>query len=90
MLRSTEAKAFEIEAIINYAFTEKRLAAEATQMAAPQIAAVHNNTVSGLDNNKRLSILGEAVLTREICSAWFQKRGPRGKQASAAPARMHH
>jgi ribonuclease-3 len=84
MLPSIEAKAFEVETIISYTFTEKHLAAEATQMAAPEIAAISNNAFNRLNNNKRLSILGEAVLARELCSAWFKQRTSRDGVLSPA------
>lgn len=82
MLPCVEAKAAQVERLLDYTFSNKRLAAEALQMAAPQIASLHNNHFASLDNNKRLFVLGEMVLGSQLCSAWFKYRGPHGKEAS--------
>jgi hypothetical protein len=87
MLDFLEPKASEIENIIDYVFSKKRLAAEAAQMAAPQIACIEDNTFRCLHNNKRLFILGESVLAKELCSTWFKKRGPQGRAPSPCSSR---
>lgn len=79
MSLSFTSRVLEIEAIIDHVFSKKRLAAEAAQMAAPLITFVEDNAFKPLYNNKRLAILGEAVLARELCSAWFRMRGSYGK-----------
>jgi hypothetical protein len=76
----TETKAREVEESIGYIFSDRRIAVEAVQMAAPQIALIHNGAFLGLNNNKRLSVLGDAVLAKVLCSAWFDARNPRGKK----------
>lgn len=77
-----ETKALEVEELINYNFSDKRIAVEGVQMAAPKIAAIQNNTFvfTGLDNNKRLSVLGDAVLAKVLCGAWFEARDPSGEE----------
>ena len=52
MLCYAEAKASEVEALIGYTFADRRLAAEATQMEAPQIAVILDNNFLDLNNNK--------------------------------------
>ncbi|EUC42798.1 hypothetical protein COCMIDRAFT_28652 [Bipolaris oryzae ATCC 44560] len=84
MSLSFTSQVLEIEAIVDYVFSKKRLAAEAAQMAAPQIAFVEDNAFKVLYNNKRLAILGEAVLARELCSAWFRMRGSHDDALSPA------
>ncbi|KAF2822694.1 hypothetical protein CC86DRAFT_330464, partial [Ophiobolus disseminans] len=59
------------------------LAIEAVQMAAPRTAVFYNGC-AGVDNNKRLSILGNAILSKVLCAAWFQARDPTGHTHSAA------
>jgi len=75
-----ETKAREVEESIGYTFSDRRIAVEAVQMAAPQIALIHNGAFLGLNNNKRLSVLGDAVLAKVLCGAWFDARNPNGKK----------
>ncbi|EMD69446.1 hypothetical protein GGP41_004565 [Bipolaris sorokiniana] len=84
MSLSFTSRVLEIEAIIDHVFSKKRLAAEAAQMAAPLITFVEDNAFKPLYNNKRLAILGEAVLARELCSAWFRMRGSYDEALSPA------
>lgn len=79
MALSFTSRVLEIEAIIDYVFSKKRLAAETAQMAAPEVAFIEDDVFTTLHNNKRLAILGEAALARELCSAWFRMRGSYGK-----------
>jgi dsRNA-specific ribonuclease len=80
MLFSIEAKASQIEDPVGYTFTNKCLAAEAVQMAAPEIAVIHNDAFTFLNNNKRLAVLGDAILAKILCAAWFKARDPQGKE----------
>jgi len=75
-----EMKAREVEESIGYIFSDRRIAVEAVQMAAPQVALIHNGAFLGLNNNKRLSVLGDAVLAKVLCGAWFDARNPSGKK----------
>ncbi|KAI4713529.1 hypothetical protein J4E89_000975 [Alternaria sp. Ai002NY15] len=79
-----ETKAREVEESIGYTFSDRRIAVEAVQMAAPQIALIHNGAFLGLNNNKRLSVLGDAVLAKVLCGAWFDARNPNGQVLSQA------
>ncbi|EUC30790.1 hypothetical protein COCCADRAFT_39015 [Bipolaris zeicola 26-R-13] len=84
MTLSFTSRVLEIEAMIDYVFSKKRLAAEAAQMAAPEVAFIEDDVFTALHNNKRLAILGEAVLVRELCSAWFRMRGSYDEALSPA------
>jgi len=79
MLVNIEEKAARIEAPFGYVFTNKRLCAEAVQMAAPQITTTYGGTRIFLDNNKRLAVLGDAVLIQALCTAWYAARDQRGE-----------
>jgi hypothetical protein len=76
-MQDVEATAEQIEAITAYTFTKKWLCAEATQMASPRIVACFNEGITfdkkfiTVDNNRRLSILGDAVLAKALCARWF-------------------
>jgi ribonuclease-3 len=74
-----ETHALKVEGLLDYTFSEKRIAVEAVQMAAPQIACIYNGAFDALNNNKRLSVLGDAVLAKVLCGAWFEARNPRGQ-----------
>lgn len=76
------AKATQLERLTGYSFTNKLLAAEAVQMAAPRIDVIHGS-LRGLPNNKRLSILGDAVLTKVLCGLWFRAFDNRGEHRPA-------
>lgn len=78
-------KAAQIERLTDYTFADKLLAAEAAQMAAPQVAVIYGS-FRGLPNNKRLSVLGDAVLTKALCGLWFNVRGRRGKFVQTIPS----
>jgi dsRNA-specific ribonuclease len=78
MLPEIETKAGEIESMLNYEFTDKRIAVEAVQRAAPKIAVIQENTFCGIDNNPRLAVLGDAVLPKALCGAWFEARDSSG------------
>lgn len=67
----------QVELLTNYTFTDKLLAAEAVQMAAPKVALIFQS-FQGLSNNKRLSVLGDAVLTKVPCGLWFNARDRHG------------
>ncbi|KAJ4357102.1 hypothetical protein N0V95_002758 [Ascochyta clinopodiicola] len=78
-LEAVNAKALEVQQLTDYTFTNELLAAEAVQMAAPQIAVVYGS-FRGLPNNKRLSVLGNAVLTKVLCGLWFNARDSSGNE----------
>jgi ribonuclease-3 len=73
-MHNAEATAERIEAITSYKFTKKLLCAEATQMASPQTAVIYEGSFIGVDNNKRLSILGDVVLAKALCARWYGAR----------------
>jgi hypothetical protein len=77
-----EITAAQIELLTNHTFTDKLLAAEAVQMAAPNVAAISQSLFRELPNNKRLSVLGDAVLTKVLCGLWFNARGKNACQHS--------
>jgi hypothetical protein len=77
-----EITAAQIELLINHTFTDKLLAAEAVQMAAPNVAAISQSLFRELPNNKRLSVLGDAVQTKVLCGLWFNARGKNACQHS--------
>ncbi|KAF2124491.1 ribonuclease III [Dothidotthia symphoricarpi CBS 119687] len=79
---NTGDKAAQIEEMIGYTFNNKLFAAEAVQMAAPQTAVIHEGMFFGLENNKRLSLLGDAVLAKVLCDKWFHARDNRGHARS--------
>ncbi|KAF2844648.1 ribonuclease III [Plenodomus tracheiphilus IPT5] len=70
------SRAPQIEAIVGYTFSNKTHAVEAVQMAAPQIATVVSGSISRVDNNRRLAVLGNAVLAKVLCAAWFGAHTP--------------
>jgi ribonuclease-3 len=82
MLLEVGAKAAQVEQLTGYVFTNKLLAAEAVQMAAPQIAVIYGS-FRGLPNNKRLSVLGDAVLAKTLCDLWFTARDRWGRYKPA-------
>lgn len=47
-------------------------------MAAPQVAMVYDGVIQGVQNNKRLSILGNTVLAKVVCTAWIEARDQSG------------
>lgn len=77
-LLDVSTKARQIEALIGYTFTNKRLAVEAVHMAAPQTAAIFDGHLVPINNNKRLALLGNAVLAKLLCATWFSARDPDG------------
>lgn len=77
MFLEVDATAAKIELLTGYSFTDKLLAAEAVQMAAPTVAVMYP-TFRGLSNNKRLSILGDAILAKTLCGLWYSARNARG------------
>jgi ribonuclease-3 len=77
-MQNIETTASKVEAITGYTFTNKLLCAEAVQMASPQIRIVYNGSKQLLNNNKRLSILGNAVLAKVLCATWFGIRDDHG------------
>lgn len=79
MLLDVNVKAAQIEQLTQHTFENKLLAAEAVQMAAPKVMASSTMLLQGLSNNKRLSILGDVVLTKILCGLWFNARKKHGK-----------
>ena len=73
-LLNVDTKVAQVELLTDYTFTNKVLVAEAVQMAAPKVAVVYQSSFRGLPNNKRLSVLGDAVLTKVLCGHWFSAR----------------
>lgn len=83
MLR-VKATASKVEAILGYTFINKLLCAEAVQMAGPRATV---NVEDGdsfaskfrqVDNNKRLAVLGDAVLAKLLCEEWYQTTDANG------------
>lgn len=81
-LLNVVTKAAQLELLTGHNFTDKVLAVEAAQMAAPTVAVVYNQSFRALSNNKRLSVLGDAVLTKVLCGIWFNARGTNDCQVS--------
>jgi ribonuclease-3 len=73
-MHNVQATAERIEAITSYKFTQKLLCAEAAQMASPQTAVIYDGSLIGVDNNRRLSILGDVVLAKALCARWYEAR----------------
>jgi ribonuclease-3 len=69
-----ESTARSVEKLTGHVFTNKLLCAEAVQMACPQTPVTFNG-IHDLSNNKRLSILGDVVLTKVLCAVWYGTRG---------------
>jgi len=78
MLTDVDTKVAQVELLTGHAFTTKLLAAEALQMAGPQVAVIYDGSFCGLPNNRRLSILGNMVLAKVLCGLWFNARDSRG------------
>jgi ribonuclease-3 len=70
-----------IEAMTGYTFTNKLLCAEAAQMASPQTAVVFEGRFRHVENNKRLAILGDTVLQKVLCAAWFETYDTHGRMS---------
>jgi len=87
-MHNVEATADLIEAITGYIFKDKMLCAEAVQMASPRVAVVYQGAFRGVDNNKRLSILGDTVLAKVLCAAWFAARDEHGEYKMALSLTM--
>jgi ribonuclease-3 len=78
---NVESAAALVEEMTRHVFANKLLCAEAVQMASPQTVVIYNS-ILGVNNNKRLSILGDAVLAKVLCAAWFKARDSSGKTRS--------
>tara|TARA_R110002003_G_scaffold1868_10_gene23648 strand:+ start:4761 stop:5018 length:258 start_codon:yes stop_codon:yes gene_type:complete len=78
---NVESAAALVEEMTRDVFANKLLCAEAVQMASPQTVVIYNS-ILGLNNNKRLSILGDAVLAKVLCASWFKVRDSSGKTRS--------
>jgi ribonuclease-3 len=83
-MQEVEATAEQIEKVTSYEFTKKLLCAEAMQMASPQTLAIHEESMIGLDNNKRLSILGNVILTKALCPRWYAARDAQSEDAMSS------
>ncbi|OAL57368.1 hypothetical protein IQ07DRAFT_484764, partial [Pyrenochaeta sp. DS3sAY3a] len=70
----------KVESIIGYIFTNKLLCAEAVQMAAPTVEVTFANTHLHLENNKRLAVLGDAVMARLLCEKWYEAGYANGRR----------
>jgi hypothetical protein len=73
-MQNVQAAADQVAAITGYTFTNELLCAEATQMASPQVQASFEGQWRVIENNKRLAILGDAILAKALCATWFQTR----------------
>lgn len=78
---NSESKAAQIEAVLEhcYIFVDKSIAVEAVQMAAPQISAINGGFFICVNNNKRLAVLGDALLAKILCAAWIEGHDGHGK-----------
>jgi hypothetical protein len=70
-MQNVNKTAEQMESITGYKFVNKILCAEAAQMASPEVAVIFNDSFLGVENNKRLAILGDAILQKTLCAAWF-------------------
>ncbi|KAH7066392.1 ribonuclease III domain-containing protein, partial [Paraphoma chrysanthemicola] len=71
-----------VEGITSHTFSNRLLCAEAVQMASPRTLVICSDGFRGVDNNKRLSILEDAVLAKVLCDAWFKARDANGEANS--------
>ena len=59
-------------------FKDKRICAEALQMRGPVSLVVVSGACQKIESNKRLSILGDAVLTNSLCNIWYASQDNKG------------
>lgn len=85
MLLKVNEKAAQVEQLTGYSFVNKMIAAEAVQMAAPHVAALYDS-FHLLPNNKRLSVLGDAVLAKVLCDIWYKARESHSMSTSSSIA----
>jgi ribonuclease-3 len=71
-MTTIDRKIVEAERILNYVFADKSLCVEAIQMAAPEVVVNFNGGRSIIQSNKRLAVLGDSVLSLELCKKWYQ------------------
>lgn len=75
---NVNTKIAQAEQILSHVFTNKMLCAEAIQMAGPTAVFIVNRMFQQFDNNKRLAVLGDAVLSKVLCDLWYQARNSLG------------
>ena len=71
---SVDSKIAIVERIFAYVFTNKLICAQALQMASKTTILGINDVVHCVENNERLSVLGDAVADWVMCKAWFNSR----------------
>jgi ribonuclease-3 len=87
-MQNVQAAADQVAAITGDTFTNELLCAEATQMASPQAQANFEGEWRVIDNNKRLSILGDSILAKVLCAAWSRTRKSHGKTTNLPDNRV--
>jgi ribonuclease-3 len=84
-----DTKIAQAEQVLGHVFVNKALCAEAIQMAGPRAMASFNETHQIVYNNKRLAILGDAILTQQLCKMWYRATTVRGMSLPSIYATRH-
>ena len=69
-----DEKIARAEQLVGYHFTNKELCAQAVQMASPVAFLTFGGIGRGVENNRRLALLGETAMTQALCVRWYQCR----------------
>ncbi|PSN66266.1 ribonuclease III [Corynespora cassiicola Philippines] len=74
-----DVKVTEADQRLGGIFKDKRICAEALQMRGPVSLMVVSGAYQKIESNKRLSILGDAVLTNSLCNIWYASQDNKGR-----------
>lgn len=72
-----ESKIERAEAIIGHAFNQKDLLWEALQVAGSGQSRIGGRDTT--NGNQRLALLGDVVMGKVLCDAWFDSGSRRGR-----------
>lgn len=69
----------QMEKIIDYSFSDKRLGLEALQMKAPVVLTMIHGARSSVNKHAEVDILGNSISASVQCREWFKARNPAGQ-----------
>jgi hypothetical protein len=78
-LLDAAARVGNVEACIGYTFQNKMIAIEALKMSSESWPLYFKGVVQKVDNNRRLALIGDRILSLALCEIWYHAGNSPGR-----------
>jgi hypothetical protein len=82
-MSTVNEKISDAETILGHEFLNRVLCVEALQMAAPKVPIVIDGSMHRVEANKRLAVVGDAILSAVLSKLWYEATDQAGNSISS-------